>query len=279
MPASPKNLTVIPVGHPYLLDEKRSSDLIYMSWGSRYYGQSPIPMSLHDGWVYVLVRAGSPLFLRKDKSAKRINPGQLVVIGPNYPSGWGDLGRRRCDQMAWVWKGDPHFTNISVPRNQCVILNLNGRAVQRLCQIHEQCREQVSRPDPLTPKTLRALRQLLEAELDRSRLPQSPTAISRWEFALAWLEHHWQEECVSTRLAEYLQISHSTLNRLFQDQIGISLTEWIHARRMVRAEEMILSGRLLRKEIAFELGYKHANDFSRAWARWRNRQTPAKDCG
>lgn len=268
--------TILPQGRPFLLDEKSSSDLLYLSWGTRTYGTSPIPVTRHEGWVYLLIRSGSPLLLRPGRRAKRIPAGHFLVIDPDCASGWSDRGGRSCDLLTWVWRERPRSDSIRRSKTSCIIFRPDDTAIQRLCRIHKQCREQISRPDLFTPRMLHALRELVEVELERSRIPQNPASRPRLEFALEWLERHGHELRAVSRLAEYLQVSHSTLDRLFKREAGTSVTAWIHARKMTRAESMLRQGKLSRKEIAFECGYRHANDFSRAWRKWTSRTPAAK---
>lgn len=275
MSVSTSKRTILPQGRPFLLGES-SSDLLYLSWGVRTYGLSPIPPTRHEGWVYLLVRSGSPLFVRPGKPTKRIPAGHCLVIEPDCAAGWSDTGRQRCEVMTWVWREKPRIGDVSIA--PWAIFHLADTAIQRLNAIHQQCREQISRPDCFTPRMLRALRELVDIELERSGFSRNPASLPRLEFALAWLDRHQQEERAVSRLAEYLQISHSTLDRLFKREAGISVAGWIHARKMAQAATMIQEGKLSRKEIAFELGYRHANDFSRAWGKWNSRKLDGR-CG
>jgi AraC-like DNA-binding protein len=264
----PAHRTFLPHGRPFLLGEKLSSDLVYLSWGRRTYGTAPIPITCHEGWVYLLVRSGAPLFLRPGRPPRRIRAGSCLVVDPDCASGWSDARGARCDVLTWVWRQNPGSTMLQTP---CAIFHLEDKAIRRLAGIHERCREQISRPDGFTPRTLQAYRDLIEVDLERSRLSPNPAAQSRLEFALAWLERHWSEESAVSRLAEYLQISHSSLDRLFKRELRHSVASWIHSRKMERATAMITEGKLRKKEIAFALGYQHANDFSRAWGKWTAR--------
>lgn len=196
----------------------------------------------------------------------------MLVISPDCASGWSDTGQRQCDVMTWVWKDGPRSAGAS--KNGCNAFHLDQNAMARACAIHKRCREEISSPDPHTPRTLQACRELLEIELERSQMGKQTASQPRLEFALAWLERHGHEPRSVSRLAEYLQISRSTLDRLFKREIRTGVAAWLHRKKMERAKALIQEGRLSRKEIAFELGYAHANDFSRAWTRWMH---PAPD--
>ncbi len=66
-------------------------------------------------------------------------------------------------------------------------------------------------------------------------------------------------------LGEYLQISPATLKCLFHEKAGISPQAYFQKLKFQRAEKMLIEKKMAVKAVAFELGYRHANDFSRAF--------------
>jgi transcriptional regulator GlxA family with amidase domain len=72
------------------------------------------------------------------------------------------------------------------------------------------------------------------------------------------------------QLCDHLQISHFKLERLFQNVFRKSPSAFHHALRMQAGQKLLSDGRLSVKQVAFQLGYKHANDFSRAFNAFRN---------
>lgn len=63
-------------------------------------------------------------------------------------------------------------------------------------------------------------------------------------------------------LGEQLKVSHSTLDRLFREHLGISARNYWIRRKMLAAEYMLKNTTLLVKEIAFRLGYSSLFHFS-----------------
>jgi AraC-like DNA-binding protein len=75
-------------------------------------------------------------------------------------------------------------------------------------------------------------------------------------------------------LALELYLSPSYLRRLFKQQTGVSLGEWLNEQRLQRAADLLSNSYLSVKEITHTIGYGHASSFTRAFQR-RFRQAPA----
>jgi transcriptional regulator GlxA family with amidase domain len=131
----------------------------------------------------------------------------------------------------------------------------------------------VEHPDSLTGLELEQARLRLDLTIARSRRPrlQPPKASQRLQFALRWLGQNLDEPKPVTALSDYLQVSPVTMNRLFHTQLGQSVAEYHHRLKMERAMAWLEGGRIAVKEVSFALGYRHANDFSRAFKRFTGR--------
>jgi len=277
--------TVLPVGRPFLLAEKAVSDLLYLSWGRRTYGVSPIPVTVHEGWVYTFIRSGSPRMVARvvpnalsgasgqtgEEIVQRVRRRQMMVVGPNCPSGWNDERRKSCEQLTWVWRHPPKIPGVRAVETGFVRFELDEDAGARLQAMHEWCRKEIGDPDRFTHRALQSLHTMLDVELGRAVMPRTRASATRFGFARAWLDRHWREDKAVSQLAEYLQVSLSTLDRLFKKEARMSAGQWIHRRKMQAAGDLIHAGRMTRKQIAYALGYAHPGDFSRAWSRWRAR--------
>ena len=141
--------------------------------------------------------------------------------------------------------------------------------LERLKDLHRQCRQEIAASDSLTTRALKTLHETLQIELERSLGGAAQTVTGdRFQFALSWLARHGQEPKPVARLSEYLQISLSSLDRLFRKHTGEAAAPWLHRRKMNHAARLLREGGLSKKQIAYELGYGHPCDFSRAWSRW-----------
>jgi transcriptional regulator GlxA family with amidase domain len=102
---------------------------------------------------------------------------------------------------------------------------------------------------------------LLEAYEHR----REPDAAVRIELAIQYLRNHVGAPQMMSGLGEYLQISKSSLNRLFRRHTGKGPRAFAQDLRMEWAHEQLQNGKESVKAVAYALGYRHPPDFSRAF--------------
>lgn len=137
-----------------------------------------------------------------------------------------------------------------------------------LTRIHRECRLEISRSDACTRLALQRLRIEMDVGIARSLGPRESDAAVRLNLALSYLEQGMESPAPVRDLCEYLQVSEHTLKRLFREHFGLSPLQYIQRLRMSRAEELLKGGRHSIKEIAYKVGYRHPNDFSRAYRKF-----------
>lgn len=93
--------------------------------------------------------------------------------------------------------------------------------------------------------------------------PKQATGLS--EQAQSWMCAHLDSKEPIARLCDYLNLSQSTLYRMFTVEVGMNPSVRFQQLRMQKAKDLLARSRLSIKEIAFQLGYEHFNDFSRAY--------------
>jgi AraC-like DNA-binding protein len=76
-------------------------------------------------------------------------------------------------------------------------------------------------------------------------------------------------------LAAELRLSPAYLQRLFKNETGICMGEWLSEQRLQRAAYLLSSSYLSIKEITHAVGYEHTSSFIRAFER-RFLQAPAR---
>lgn len=76
-------------------------------------------------------------------------------------------------------------------------------------------------------------------------------------------------------LALKFHLSPSYLQRLFKQQTGVSMGEWLNEQRLQRAANLLATSYMSVKEVACVVGYEHTSSFIRAFER-RFRQAPAR---
>lgn len=259
-----------PAGRPRWINEgNRSNELQYLSWGWREYGRHPIPASFHEGWTYLHVARGRPLL---DTGEKRIPvpQGHLAIIGPSCPNGWrASHPADRCRILTWIWCDPPLLSGIDPGEQGWRLFPLSSEEEKQVQALHRETRLEITRTDASVALAVHAIRSRLDILLTRrptrSKTDSQPAA--RMEYALNWLRKHPEELHPVTALADYLQVSPATLNRLFQKYLGQNVRQAAYLVRMEAARQLLGPGTLSVKEIAFRLGYSHANDFTRAYTR------------
>lgn len=273
MNALPKALYLPPPGRPrWVCPESAQLDLLYLAWGHRQYGRHPIPVSRHPGWHYVLVNRGRPTLLLENRQ-KVLSPGDFLVIDPDCASGWTDRLDGVCDLLVWIWRTGPRCWEGTVAPGAYRQWTIGTRLWRKLEQLHALCRQEVERPDGLTSLEIKQLHLATDIALARlvRRKTRSPEPSVRMELALRWMAQNLAERNLTGALCEYLQISPATLARMFQAHHGESPATYHQQLKMAKAHELLKTDRFSVKEIAYTLGYKHPNDFSRAFRRFAGR--------
>ena len=76
-------------------------------------------------------------------------------------------------------------------------------------------------------------------------------------------------------VAEALKIDRSYLYRMFMDEMGVSVMDYITRRRISRAEAMLLNSDTPIKDVALSVGYMDQMYFSRVFKK-QNGRTPTE---
>jgi transcriptional regulator GlxA family with amidase domain len=78
----------------------------------------------------------------------------------------------------------------------------------------------------------------------------------------------------SRDLAARIQLTPSRLRRLFKQETGMCLGEWLTEQRLQRAAHLLVNSYMSVKEITHSVGYEHPSSFIRAFER-RFTQAPS----
>jgi AraC family transcriptional regulator of arabinose operon len=192
----------------------------------------------------------------------------MVFLREDCPFGWDHGAGQGCRLLLWMWRRpllaplaqhppDSHSIH-RIPVDQRPVWN----------QLHRMCRDEILLGDKLSPVWLESCQRQIEVLL--LRLIECPTDVSpaarRVALALDWMQQHVESREPVSRLCDFLEVSQPTLNRLFQRETGESAATHFRRFRMEHARRLLRSGgSVVVKEVAFQLGYRHFNDFSRAY--------------
>jgi AraC-like DNA-binding protein len=258
--------------------------LLYLAWGTRDFHRQPIPVSRHEGWVCVLIEEGAPTMIVRRQSV-RMPAGTLALIGPDCPFGWKGAASGQSKFRMWMWRGLLQETgDRNQERSSIVSRYLARHERQPFLHLHDLCRREVLRTAGPDAAYLEGCHILFDTTVRRElldRREQESDGADAVAPARTWVRAHLNSHEPIARLCDYLNVSQSTLYRVFTAAEGMSPLAWFHKARMARAAELLMSGALSVKEVAHALGYEHGNDLSRAFKRhfgespttWRARQS------
>lgn len=84
-------------------------------------------------------------------------------------------------------------------------------------------------------------------------------------YAIQFIEKNLTKNLTLERVAEYMNISPHYFSKLFKSEIGENFIDYVTAKKVERAKEMIKESDLPLNTIAFELGFNEANYFSKVF--------------
>lgn len=263
-------------GSPHWLPQgEPAGGLLYLAWGRRFYGRYPIPLRLHHGWTYMVVLSGHPTLLVGD-SMRRTATGSLIVAGPDVAYGWKDSPAASCALLVWVWTQQPAFGSALETRS-CWLRKADNAALLDLQELHRRTRREIQQPDGQSPDAVAAIKVLVDATL--ARCASGGTAsetrdAQRLQLAEQWMRRHLDLRAPAGALSDYLGLSAMGLQRLFRKTTRMSPGRAFHELKMREAQRLLCSPGTSIKEVAFALGYAHAGDFTRAFAKFHG-QSPS----
>ena len=243
--------------------------LLYLAWGRRFYGRHPIPLRLHRGWTCMVVLSGHPVFLVGEQK-RRTSPGSLIVAGPDVPYGWSDRTTAASTHLVWIWS-QPPVLGADLEARTCWLREAGGEALAELEELHRRTRREIQQPDGHSPSVLAAIKILVDTALARcahERASSEARDTQRLQLAEQWMRRHLDIRAPAGALADYLGLSAMGLQRLFRATAGISPGRAFLMLKMREARHRLRQPEASVKAVALSLGYRHAGDFTRAYAKF-----------
>lgn len=262
--AIPKGTVIPPAGRPSW-GGGDDLPLLYLGWGLRDFSRDPLVTHYDVGTNYYLLLRGE--FLVTAGETTRIVRGpSALLFPPDFAFGITQTRQETVEVLVWIWQGLPVLEELRPAADGFRELALRPESVEALSGLHARCRDEVALADGRVPRTLAALRELLEVGILRGSHAAPAEEEVRWKLARAWMAGNLAIHAPVPALCDYLRMSPSTLHRFFRARTGISPGAYF---RQVKAAE---AARLIREEgwqvkaAAYHLGYRHPNDLSRALA-------------
>ena len=231
-------------------------------------GNHPIPIAKHDGWAYVVVQKGAPKMVLPDQELS-LRRGDVLIFDPDCAYGWIDKPATSCQPMTWLWQTPPAHSLITPKPGEFLRWRAKDEVLRQLVGINRLCQQVVGRAGETAQLVLR--RAHLELDICLARTLCKPERVDQQyliKMALHFLRQNRAELQPAKSLCEYLQVSPSTLRNLFYKHCGKGPQAVALDLRMTWARERMEAGQTTVKQVAYELGYRHPNDFSRAYKRY-----------
>lgn len=88
--------------------------------------------------------------------------------------------------------------------------------------------------------------------------------------AKAYIHDHYRESFSLEDVAEYVELTPTYFTKLFKDQTQQTFIDYVTDYRIEKSKELLRQTNLSLKEIAYEVGYKDPNYYSRVFKKWTN---------
>jgi AraC-like DNA-binding protein len=239
--------------------------LLYLGWGQRDFAKDPLAFHYDLGTNYYLVLRGE-VVVTTESTTQTVRGPVALLFDPGCAFGISQPSRSSVEILVWIWQGQPCLTELQPDANRFLALNLRPGSVAALTDLHTRCRNEVALADNQLPRTLAALRDLLEVEILRSNQSAPAEDEMRLKLAHAWMAGNLSIHAPVPALCDYLRMSPSTLHRFFRAQTGLSPGAYFRSIKTEEARRLIREEGWQVKAVAYHLGYRHPNDLSRALA-------------
>jgi AraC-like DNA-binding protein len=215
----------------------------------------------------IFVRHGT-LALAEDDVDVTASAGQTLLLWPGRRH-WGTGPYRRGLSFYWV-----HFRLAGRTASKGArgdVLRIPQRATparpDRLAELfHRFIDDQEA--GRLTPRAASLLVQLMLAEAATEEDPAPPSAAAVLAARVeAYVVAHLHEPVSTSRVARALELNPDYLNRAFHKVRGVTLTEFVHRRRVGEARALLRESPLNLKQIAHRCGFPNAGYFRRVFKR------------
>lgn len=277
MPAAIPKVTIYPPPGRPSWGGRGNLPLIYLGWGERDFARNPLPAHYDRGTSYYILVSGQ-VILTVGAEQLPVQGPTALLIDSDCLFGITQTRREKVDILVWVWQEKAFSRELRPAPGGYVALGLRKSGLESLEELHKRCRKEVATSDSYLPSTLPALRHLVEAEILRAGSPTVPTGDLRWQLAHSWMMNNLSIHTPVPALCDYLGMSPSALHRFFRQQAGMAPGAYFRQLKQEEAKRLIETEGWQVKAAAYQLGYRHPNDLSRARNKGRDStpETPSQ---
>lgn len=260
----PKGTVIPPPGRPSW-GASEDLPLLYLGWGQRDFAKDPLAIHYDLGTNYYVLLSGE-IIVTTNQTNQTVRGPIALLFDPGCAFGITQSNRATVEILVWIWRDQPVVAELRPKPGSFLALNLRSRSIAALSEMHTRCRNEVALADSQLPRTLAALRELLEVEILRGNHSGPAEDEMRWKLAQAWIAGNLAIHAPVPALCDYLRMSPSTLHRFFRAQTKLSPGAYFRRIKTQEARRLIREEGWQVKAVAYHLGYRHANDLSRTLA-------------
>jgi AraC-like DNA-binding protein len=258
----PKGTIIPPPGRPSW-GGGADLPLLYLGWGQRDFAKDPLAMHYDTGTNYYVILSGE-VVVTTELGSQTVRGPVAFLFDPSCAFGITQARRGMVEILVWIWQGQAILPELRPESGGYRLLQQLAKSVDSLRDLHARCGNEVALADGQLPRSLAALRELLEVELLRGDRISPAEDEMRWKLASAWMMGNLAIHAPVPALCDYLRMSPSTLHRFFHAQTGLAPGAYFRKVKMAEARRLIREEGWQVKAVAYHLGYRHANDLSRA---------------
>lgn len=258
----PKGTIIPPPGRPSW-GGGEGLPLLYLGWGQRDFAKDPLAMHYDLGTNYYVILSGE-VVLSTESGRQTVRGPVAILFDPACAFGVTQEARGMVEILVWIWQGQAVLPELRPELGGFRMFQQMAKSVGALRELHARCGDEVALADGQLPRTLASLRELLEVEILRGDRASPAEDEMRWKLASAWMAGNLAIHAPVPALCDYLRMSPSTLHRFFHARTGLAPGAYFRKVKMDEARRLIREEGWQVKAVAYHLGYRHANDLSRA---------------
>lgn len=154
--------------------------------------------------------------------------------------------------------------------------SMDGKLAGDIAEFSSLCRSFKTAPERMLAARIRALvcKLLIEAvEPPRKRKADSNSDSEAVRMAKEYLEKNISRPVEMEALSRRLGYSGAWMLKIFRNSVGVPPAQYLRRRRVEKAQELLLDGRLSITDIAFKCGFNSSQHFSQVFRKYAG-QTP-----
>ncbi len=235
---------------------------------------------LHSAVEIILPHRGEAIYVT-EAGTYRVQPGEILIIPPECPHELTENSETL--RYLLLFEPDPLFTLRDMPSTEAVLhqplyLTVASPQLHEAQDLLSQVIEIYERKEPLWNSECYAVLLKLFVLLGREYLKTiKPAKTSRhmidpviMNSAVTYISEHYKEPISLNDVASFIGYSRCYFSRTFSKFAGSSFSEYLTAKRMNAAADMLLHTRKSIRSIAQDAGFGSVSSFNRIFQEYKN---------